>query len=212
MVDVDTGDVAQRLEYDVWGNITKDTNPGFQPFGFAGGIYDQHTQLVRFGARDYDPQTGRWTVKDPIRFEGDGPNLYGYVSNDPISFADLNGLEKVNLGQGYTGRVDSFNVNGQSSFEIHVYNEKGREAGVYGPDGWINKHGHKGAPSGLPSEVENRCKGIAVDKMRKAGDLPKKGRGNIKGNGWMRKFLNSRVPIRPSPEYVPEGHPIKEHM
>jgi len=38
VVDVDTGDVAQRLEYDVWGNITEDTNPGFQPFGFAGGI------------------------------------------------------------------------------------------------------------------------------------------------------------------------------
>ena len=44
--------------------------PGFQPFGFAGGIYDLHTALVRFGARDYDAFTGRWTAKDPISFAG----------------------------------------------------------------------------------------------------------------------------------------------
>ena len=36
----------------VLGNITSDTNPGFQPFGFAGGLYDTDTGLTRFGARD----------------------------------------------------------------------------------------------------------------------------------------------------------------
>ena len=36
----------------------RDTNPGFQPFGFAGGMYDAATGLVRFGARDYDAETG----------------------------------------------------------------------------------------------------------------------------------------------------------
>ncbi|MCU7936607.1 MAG: RHS repeat-associated core domain-containing protein [Candidatus Thiodiazotropha sp. (ex Dulcina madagascariensis)] len=60
-----TGEVSQRMDYDAWGNIIQDTNPGFQPFGFAGGIYDQHTGFVRFGARDYNPETGRWTTKDP---------------------------------------------------------------------------------------------------------------------------------------------------
>ncbi len=47
-----------------------DTNPGFVPFGFAGGLYEADTKLVRFGARDYDPQFGRWTSKDPILFGG----------------------------------------------------------------------------------------------------------------------------------------------
>ena len=88
IVNIADGSIAQRIDYDVWGNITTDTNPGFQPFGFAGGIYDQHTQLTRFGARDYDAETGRWTAKDPIRFEGDGPNLYTYVVNNPINFND----------------------------------------------------------------------------------------------------------------------------
>lgn len=84
VVDSTTGAVMQRMDYDEFGNVILDTNPGFQPFGFAGGIYDRDTGLVRYGARDYDPETGRWTAKDPIGFQG-GINFYGYVSNDPIN-------------------------------------------------------------------------------------------------------------------------------
>jgi len=87
-----TGTVAQRLDYDEFGQITQDTNPGFQPFGFAGGLYDPDTKLTRFGARDYDAFTGRWTTKDPIRFAAGDVNLYGYVLNDPVAFVDPTGL------------------------------------------------------------------------------------------------------------------------
>jgi YD repeat-containing protein len=61
VVNVDTGLVAQQLSYDEWGNVTSDSNPGFLPFGFAGGHYDRDTRLVRFGKRDYDAATGRGT-------------------------------------------------------------------------------------------------------------------------------------------------------
>jgi uncharacterized protein RhaS with RHS repeats len=47
---------------------------------------------VRFGIRDYDPETGRWTVKDPIGFKGGDTNLYGYVLNDPVNWVDPWGL------------------------------------------------------------------------------------------------------------------------
>jgi RHS repeat-associated protein len=92
VVDVATGIVAQRIDYDEFGVVIADTSPGFQPFGFAGGLYDKDTGLVRFGARDYDAQTGRWTAKDPILFAGGDTNLYGYVLNDPINFFDSIGL------------------------------------------------------------------------------------------------------------------------
>jgi len=91
VINTATGAIAQRLDYGPFGQVTTDTNPGFQPFGFAGGLYDRDTGLVRFGARDYVPEVGRWTAKDPILFRGGSPNLYGYVVNDPVNFVDPNG-------------------------------------------------------------------------------------------------------------------------
>ena len=79
-------------------HIIFDTNPGFQPFGFAGGIYDYHTKLIRFGFRDYDAETGRWTAKDPILFAGGDANLYGYVFGDPINWIDPWGLVDLKPG------------------------------------------------------------------------------------------------------------------
>jgi RHS repeat-associated protein len=91
VVDTATGEAVQRMAYDEFGKVVEDTKPGFQPFGFAGGIYDQHTGLNRFGARDYDARTGRWTAKDPIRFGGGDSNLLAYVGSDPVNFVDPNG-------------------------------------------------------------------------------------------------------------------------
>ena len=78
----------------VLGNIITDTNPAFEvPFGFAGGLYDRDTELVRFGFRDYDPDIGRWTAKDPLFFVGGDTDIYGYVLNDPTNLIDPLGLE-----------------------------------------------------------------------------------------------------------------------
>jgi len=52
---------------------------------------------VRFGARDYDPEVGRWTTKDPIRFLGGDTNLYVYVQNNPLSLIDPSGLTDIVL-------------------------------------------------------------------------------------------------------------------
>jgi RHS repeat-associated protein len=93
VVDTLNGNTVQRIDYDAWGNVALDTNPGFQPFAFAGGLYDVDTKLVRFGARDYDPETGRWTTKDPIGFRGGDTNLYAYVRDDPINKTDADGLK-----------------------------------------------------------------------------------------------------------------------
>jgi len=95
VVNAASGVVAQRLDYDEWGQVLNDTNPGFQPFGFAGGLYDPDTGLTRFGYRDYDPTVGRWLAKDPILFEGGQANLYLYCHGDPINSLDPWGLVSV---------------------------------------------------------------------------------------------------------------------
>ena len=91
VVDTATGTVAQRLDYTPWGRVTTDTRPGFQPFGFAGGMYDSATGLVRFGARDYDARLGRWTAPDPAFAGGGDTNLYAYIGNDPVNLRDPSG-------------------------------------------------------------------------------------------------------------------------
>jgi RHS repeat-associated protein len=92
VVDATAGTVVQQIDYDEFGNVVNDTNLGFQPFGFAGGLYDRDTGLLRFGARDYDAMTGKWTAKDPILFAGGDTNLFGYVGNNPANRRDPLGL------------------------------------------------------------------------------------------------------------------------
>jgi RHS repeat-associated protein len=92
VMNVATGQIEQRMDYDTFGNVTADTNPGFQPFGFAGGLYDRDTHLVHFGLRDYDATTGRWVSRDPLLFAGGGTDFYSYVGNDPVNAVDPTGL------------------------------------------------------------------------------------------------------------------------
>jgi RHS repeat-associated protein len=98
VVDVMTGQVVQRMDYDPFGRVLADTSPGFQPFGFAGGMHDAATGLVRFGVRDYDPQTGRWTTKDPLGFGGGNTSVYAYASDDPVNLIDPDGSDEYPAG------------------------------------------------------------------------------------------------------------------
>ena len=87
-----TGAVVKFMEFDSFGMPTFDSNPEFNlPVGFAAGLTDDKTGLVRFGYRDYEPDTGRWTAKDPIFFGGGQGNLYVYVENNPVNYTDPDG-------------------------------------------------------------------------------------------------------------------------
>jgi RHS repeat-associated protein len=86
-------DVLLRASYSAFGAQTVlQGSADALPFGFAGGLYDAETALVRFGARDYELVTGRWTQKDPIRFMGGSANLFVYVRNAPVNQTDPTGL------------------------------------------------------------------------------------------------------------------------
>jgi RHS repeat-associated protein len=106
VVNVADGSIVQQLDYDEFGRVLADSAPGFQPFGFAGGLYDPDTGLVRFGTRDYSTETGQWTARDPIGFSGGQFSLYAYVDNDPVNQADLSGRGPYGGGSEEGGVID----------------------------------------------------------------------------------------------------------
>ena len=111
IVDASDGSVVQQIDYDAWGNIEQDTSPGFQPFAYAGGLYDPDTQLTHFGFREYDPVSARWLSRDPIGFLGSPMNLYEYAASDPVNRADPSGLQS-RVRDGVVGFVAKLPLNG----------------------------------------------------------------------------------------------------
>ncbi|GAA1788944.1 RHS repeat-associated core domain-containing protein [Luedemannella flava] len=61
--------------------------------GFVGGTTD-NTGLTHLGAREYDPNTGRFISVDPVMDMNDPQqwNGYSYSGNSPITFSDPSGL------------------------------------------------------------------------------------------------------------------------
>ncbi len=145
------GNIIKTMSYDSFGNTLSDSNPTFTiPFGFAGGLYDVDTGLIRFGYRDYDSEAGRWTARDPIGLEGGDGNIYAYVGNDPIRFFDPFGLAVS--GQTITvpgTRVDVRIVENTNTQKHAHINQKGKAEIV------INKDG-TGSHSTDPKDLKNK--------------------------------------------------------
>lgn len=94
---------VKSMRYDSYGVLLFDSNPTFELLiGFAGGLADSDTGLIRFGARDYDPASGRWTAIDPALFDSGQANLYAYVNNNPVSLRDPCGMFCIGAS-GYYG-------------------------------------------------------------------------------------------------------------
>ncbi len=111
------GNIVKRIDRDAFGAVLADTNPDFVlHIGFAGGLLDPDTGLLRFGFRDYDPEAGRWTARDPIRFAGAQANLFVYVGNSPVTLRDpmglicLGGSWFMGIGGGATLCIDKSGV------------------------------------------------------------------------------------------------------
>jgi RHS repeat-associated protein len=89
-----SGNVVIQREYTAYGiRFNHSNSAGFDsPLGFAGGLEDEVTGLVRFGMRDYEPLSAHWTMRDPILFDAGQANVYAYAMNDPVNNRDLSGL------------------------------------------------------------------------------------------------------------------------
>ncbi|MCF3138771.1 hypothetical protein LRQ04_05825 [Paenarthrobacter sp. AR 02] len=82
--------------YDSWGNTTATgTQAGANPWQYAGGYKDTPTGYTKFGARYYNPTTGRFTQPDPSDQE---QNRYLYGGASRVANTDPTGLQYGDSG------------------------------------------------------------------------------------------------------------------
>lgn len=91
VIDIESGEVVDARDYDVWGRLMRRTGDSLVPYGFAGGIDDPQHDLVHFPERSYSTTAMRWLSRDPRLFSGGASNLYAYCNNDPVNYRDPKG-------------------------------------------------------------------------------------------------------------------------
>jgi RHS repeat-associated protein len=99
MVDA-AGGVANRYRYNPWGEAVLVQEAVANPLRYGAREYDAETGLYFNRARYYDPSLGRFASEDPLGLEG-GVNKYAYVGNDPVDFLDPTGEQRVCIVYGH---------------------------------------------------------------------------------------------------------------
>ncbi len=89
------GYIKTTYSYSPFGNVSSVGNFE-QNFQWSSEFYDSDLNLVYYNYRHYSPTTARWLSRDPIEEIG-GLNLYCFVSNNPIIYADKQGLSFSNF-------------------------------------------------------------------------------------------------------------------
>lgn len=88
--------VVSYEEYTPYGSTSyqgvRDSSLPAKRYGFTGHERDEESEFYYQGLRYYMPWLGRWTSAEPAGL-ADGPNVYCYVSCQPISLSDLGGTE-----------------------------------------------------------------------------------------------------------------------
>ena len=87
-----SGGLIDQKAYDVWGNLTSETQPANgDRYGYAGMQFDPVQSDYYDNARRYRPSTGTFTSIDPLGFGAGDPNERRYVGNSPTNGTDPSG-------------------------------------------------------------------------------------------------------------------------
>lgn len=125
LVDPEKRIIQESYRYSVFGEEeiinrrgrTVACSPTQNPWRYRGEHTDEETSLLCIGYRYYDPEIGRWIDPDPAG-DLDGPNLYAYCRNNPLTYIDYFGLasEKSSVDESYF----------YGEYEPHCYCERHR--------------------------------------------------------------------------------------
>mgnify|MGYP000855687422 FL=1 len=85
-------DIYGRVKREIKASSLGDDVRPFIPFLYQGQYYDFETKLAYNRFRYYSPETGAYISQDPIRLNGNNPNLYAYVGNNNL-WVDVFGLK-----------------------------------------------------------------------------------------------------------------------
>lgn len=102
LIDAELGTVAEFYRYscdgkeEIFDSQKKliDKSKTGNPWRYYSKRVDESSQLVFFGQRYYDPDSGRWTTPDPLFFY-DTPNTYAFMKNDAVNRLDMYGLFSI---------------------------------------------------------------------------------------------------------------------
>jgi RHS repeat-associated protein len=95
LVKASDGTLSANYEYGPFGEVIRATGimAKANPFRFSTKYQDDESDLVYYGNRYLKVSTGGWLSRDPVEEDEGGPNLYGFVGNDPVDFWDYLGWE-----------------------------------------------------------------------------------------------------------------------
>lgn len=127
VVQGEEGTVEQVNHYYPYGNTFgpyngNDVNPTLQQYKFNGKELDpiHGLGLYDYGARMYDPLTGRWTSVDPMAEKYYHLSPYAMCGNNPINLVDMDGM-KIEFASGVSQRfIENFNAAKQLLIEKGV--------------------------------------------------------------------------------------------
>ncbi|MEU6346896.1 polymorphic toxin-type HINT domain-containing protein [Streptomyces sp. NPDC046977] len=129
-VGLDDAQAIERQRTDPFG-VQRGTQPGtWQSHrGYVGGTDDNTTGLTHLGAREYDPDTGRFISADPVLDIARPLSLngYAYSANNPVTLTDPTGTD-----YGCGGGACAYMNDGSSARLEDEDKHEGRQTGTGG--------------------------------------------------------------------------------
>jgi len=126
------GGVQSELTYEPFGN-TEMSSPA-PAYRFTGREHDEPLYLYYYRARYYHTDLQRFISEDPLRVLVGSSNLFEYVGNSPLNWADPFGLFTIAVSGGYEVVPGA----GGTSYHSGGYWSVGESAGLFNTSGSNN--------------------------------------------------------------------------